>query len=260
METVDFDIEYPGEALDQTEEWIRLVADEKSEKIRLHDYGRFFEIPGLYEEVVYRRLKCCSPVTICSLLKDRMLRSGTVPKDLRVLDFGAGNGMIGECFTQIIGCEKMVGLDIIPQAREAAFRDYPGIYDDYYVMDLSRPQEHHQAELKKWRFNTLTTVAALGYGDIPTLAFMNAFNLVEDQGWIAFNIKERFISNDDDTGYRKVLDYLTEDCIELQTTHRYCHRLSLAGDPLFYHAVIGKKLKNIPSPQRTAEALQSIPN
>ena len=40
------------------------------------------------------------------------------------------------------------------------------------------------------------TVAALGYGDIPPQAFAEAFNLISDHGWVAFNIKDRFLQEE----------------------------------------------------------------
>jgi hypothetical protein len=36
----------------------------------------------------------------------------------------------------------------------------------------------------------MTSVAALGFGDIPPEVFESAFELVEDGGWAAFTIKE----------------------------------------------------------------------
>jgi hypothetical protein len=36
--------------------------------------------------------------------------------------------------------ESVVGVDIIPEAQEAADRDRPGVYEDYYVVDLTRMQ------------------------------------------------------------------------------------------------------------------------
>ncbi len=262
MAISEYDIRYPenNTSLDQDEEWITLVRNNKNEKIRLHDYDRFFKIPGLYEEVLYRELKCCSPITICSLLHEKISKSDESDQPIRVLDFGAGNGMIGECLKKTVKCEKIVGFDILEQARDAAMRDYPGIYDDYYVLDLSQLKKEERANLKKWRFDALVTVAALGYGDIPALAFMNAFNLIEKKGWIAFNIKERFISSNDGTGFQKLVDHLAHDCMELMTFQRYCHRLSLSGKPLYYYAVIGRKTADISSPERIIQTLESVPN
>ena len=55
---------------------------------------------------------------------------------LRVLDVGAGNGMVGEELDRM-GARHIVGVDIIPEAKEAAERDRPGVYDDYFVVDLT---------------------------------------------------------------------------------------------------------------------------
>lgn len=230
--------------LDQNEEWIELLTDEGPQKIRLHDYARFFEIPGLYDQF-YRTLHCRSPQVVCETLKAQLVKNGSVAESLRVLDFGAGNGQVGERLAKDLGCEAVVGLDIIPQAQEAARRDRPKVYDDYYVMDLTHPTEKEREKLSRWRFNALVTVAALGYGDIGAKAFVNAFNLLEKGAWVAFNIKDRFLSQGDDTGFKETVNRLLEDSLELLEARRYRHRFSLAGDPLHYVVIVGRKLSNI---------------
>jgi predicted TPR repeat methyltransferase len=244
----DYEVEIPKEccSLDQNEEWIRVITEEGVETLRLHDYARFYEIPGLYEDVMYERLKCDSPRMVASALKSALKKTnGESNGDaLRTLDFGAGNGMVGECLKDELECEPMVGLDIIPQAREATERDRPEVYDAYYVADLSRLDAPLLEDLDKWRFNTLVTVAALGYGDIPTKAFINAFNLVEEGGWVAFNIKDRFLSDEDDSGFRGVLNDMMGGSMELLESKRYRHRISLAGEPLHYYAIVGRKLRD----------------
>ena len=249
MDCETYEVHFPKNAceLDQNEEWIKVVTNNGSKKLRLHDYSDFFDIQGLYEEVMCDKLKCNSPNVVCSLLEKEMVKSDDEIDKLRALDFGAGNGMVGECFSEKFDCEAMVGLDIIPEAKTAAYRDRPEVYDEYYVMDLSTIKENDQKTLEKWNFNTLLTVAALGYGDIPTKAFINAFNVIEEGGWIAFNIKDRFMSEKDDSGYRCALDAMMGDSLDLLQTVQYRHRLSLAGDPLHYYAVIGRKLKDIES-------------
>jgi hypothetical protein len=113
-------------------------------------------------------------------------------------------------------------------------------------MDLSQPGDEETDHLSQWDFNGLVTVAALGYGDIPAQAFLNAFNLVDDGGWVAFNIKERFLSDEDETGYRDTLDLMMGDSFYLHQSKRYCHRLALCGEPLHYHAIVGRKIKDVP--------------
>jgi predicted TPR repeat methyltransferase len=244
----DLQITYPSDAceLDQNEEWVKVQTEDGMKKIRLHDYGRFFEIPGLYEEVVYNRLKCESPQVVCDTLQQAMTKVGVEEEDLAVLDFGAGNGMVGEQMKDQFECKSLVGIDIIPQAQEATERDRPGLYDDYYVMDMSTLNGRNEKNLEKWGFNALVTVAALGYGDIPAQAFLNAFNLLDEGGWVAFNIKDRFLSDEDDTGYRETLDRLMGDSLSVLESKRYRHRLSLAGDPLHYYAIAGRKIKDAP--------------
>ena len=243
----DYEINFPknSETLDQDEEWVMLICGNRLERIRLHDYGKIYNIPGLYEEVVYNRLKCDSPRVICAMLKRELEKSGDAPEALRILDFGAGNGIVGECLEEQIGCDSLVGVDIIPEAASATHRDRPGLYDDYYVMDLCDIRENEEASLVKWKFNALVTIAALGYGDIPSRAFVNAFNLLENDAWIAFNIKDRFLTEEDGTGFKETFDTMFDDSLQVLQSKRYCHRLSMSGEPLHYVAIVGKKSNDV---------------
>ena len=80
----------------QDEVYFYLLEGESRKKFRLHDYDRIFEIPGLYEQVVYERLKCQSPKIVMDVLRDSVSQSHQRLNELRVLDLGAGNGMAGE--------------------------------------------------------------------------------------------------------------------------------------------------------------------
>jgi len=247
MASAKYEVVYPDRDndLDQNEEFFKLVTEGGEQRLRIHDYDRVYEVPGLYEEVVYDRLKCDSPDTVCSLLAQEIEKAGGPESEMRVLDFGAGNGIVGECLVEKFDCEAVVGLDIIPEAKEAAHRDRPEIYDDYFVMDLSEPSNDDLQTLGRWNFNVLLTVAALGFGDIPTQGFINAFNLVETKGWVAFNIKDRFMTDADDTGYHDTISAMMGDSLEAFKIKHYCHRLSMCGDPLHYYAVVGRKKSNI---------------
>jgi hypothetical protein len=145
-----------------------------------------------------------------------------------------------------MGADSLVGIDIIEEAAEAAERDRPGLYDDYHVADLTRLSENVARTLDKKNFNCMTVVAALGFDDIPPLAFVKGFNMIASPGWVAFNIKEDFVCNDDATGFCRLIDHMTRNGIlEIKARDRYRHRLCQDGTPLYYYAMVGEKCRNI---------------
>ena len=48
-------------SISQDEEWLEVRTRGHLKRIRFHDYGELYKIPGLYEKLFYERLKCCSP-------------------------------------------------------------------------------------------------------------------------------------------------------------------------------------------------------
>ena len=244
MSTAEYDVRLPnaGDAsFDQDEEWCELLVDGRPRRIRFHDYHEIYSIPGLYERLFYELLECDSPRAVTALLGKELRARGRHPSDLRVLEVGAGNGMVGEELDDL-GVPTIVGVDIIEEAAAAAERDRPGIYDDYLVLDLTAIPANTHAELRGRSFNCLVTVAALGFGDIPPEAFANAFNLIETGGLVAFNIKEDFLDDGDGSGFAQLIKRaLADGSIVLSAEQRYRHRLSIAGDPLHYVALVAEK-------------------
>ena len=101
-------------------------------------------------------------------------------------------------------------------------------------------------ELEGYRFNVLTCVAALGFGDIPTRAFTAAYNLIRPGGWIAFNIKEEFLTNGDRSGFSGLIRAMLDDgTLELRQRRRYQHRLATDRHPLYYVAIVGIKWRDV---------------
>jgi predicted TPR repeat methyltransferase len=198
-------------------------------------------MPGLYEQLFYDRLKCESPTKVSALLKTVVNSLGGSVSQLRVLDVGAGNGMMGEALSKY-GVSRLVGIDISQEAHDATQRDRPGVYDAYYVTDLTRLEARQREELLGWRLDCMTSVAALGFDDIPPRAFLEAFNLVETGGWVAFNIKESFLDNRDNSGFSQFIKQLIlSDYIDLHHLERYRHRISIDGDSLYYFAIVARK-------------------
>jgi len=226
---------------DQDEEFCDVVVDGEVRRIRFHDYDRIYEIPGLYEKLFYEELKCQSPEVVVGLLEESLDATGTPPEQLRVLDLGAGNGMVGERLAEI-GVSDLVGVDIIPEAAEAARRDRPDLYDDYIVADMTALRAEEERRLREWRFTCLTSVAALGFGDVPPEAFQTAYDLIEDDGLVAFCIKEDFLRDGDGSGFARMVHSMLESGeLDVVGEQRYEHRRSAVGDPLPYVALVARK-------------------
>ena len=205
-----------------------------------------YKIKKLYEQLFYERLKCQSPQKVSEALKYSLSQVQENLSELRVLDLGAGNGMMGEQLRKH-GVARLVGVDIIPEAKEAAERDRPMVYDTYYVVDFCNLTVEQKEDLKEWSFNCLTTVAALGFGDIPPKAFIEAFNIISPKGWIAFNIKETFLDKSDETGFSiAIRELIFSEYLDVYYLERYQHRLSMEGQPLYYFAIVGRKNADIP--------------
>lgn len=228
-------------ALQQDEEYFELEEDGCRRRIRFHDYAQIYSVPGLYERLFAETLMCRSPEVVVDLLQETLLGHQQQPGDLRVLDFGAGNGMVGEELARL-GVQSIVGLDELQEAKQAAERDRPGVYDAYYAIDITAPEPGVQRELENAHFNCLTCVAALGFGDIPADVFRAALHLIADDGWVAFNIRDRFVTATDRSGFAELLDDMTASGELVEHARlRYPHRLGLSGEPLHYVAVVAQK-------------------
>lgn len=249
MKHQQYNIKFPvteSHQLGQDEVFFYLTENGQETRVRFHEYGDIYKRPGLYEQLFYQRLKCNSPKKVADILA-KVLRDNRVEMtELRVLDFGAGNGMFGEQL-HMVGVARVIGVDISEEAYIACERDRPGLYDAYYVCDFCNLDAATRQELASWQIDCLSCVAALGFGDIPARAFATAFNLVAPSGWVAFNIKESFLLESDTSGFsRLVKSLLVSDALEVHHLERYRHRISIDGRQLFYYALVGKKEFDIP--------------
>jgi len=232
--------------LSQDEAFFNLLEGERTLRIRFHDYHEIYRRPGLYEQVFYERLKCNSPDVLSESLARAVQAEGGSLSQLRVLDLGAGNGAMGEKLAAR-GVSRVVGADIIPEAREAALRDRPGVYDEYYVGDFAQLSPTQREAVAAWHVDAVTCVAALGFGDIPPATFFRALEFVAEGGWVAFNIKETFLDRSDESGFSRLIrELIFSEYLDVHHLQRYRHRLSMEGLPLFYFALVGRKVKNIP--------------
>jgi predicted TPR repeat methyltransferase len=227
--------------LEQDEEFFEIEEDGERRRLRCHDYGEIYSVPGLYERIFAEVLSCRSPQVVVDLLDETLEREDEDASELCAVDLGAGNGMVAEELARI-GAEEIVGVDLLEEAKEAAERDRPGLYDAYHALDLTELEPEVSEELEGRGFNCLTCVAALGFGDMPPDAFRAAYDLVAPGGWIAFNIRDQFLENGDASGFSRLLDELFESGKMVEhARHRYRHRVSVNGEPLYYIAVVAQK-------------------
>jgi hypothetical protein len=235
-----------AKTLGQDEAYFTLDENGEKRNFRFHDYDEIFSRPGLYEQLFHCHLRCASPRFVIALLERVVAGFGKSMSDLNVLDLGAGNGMVGaELLSH--GVQSIVGLDILPEAREAAERDRPGVYDAYYVADLIDLPSSVAGELESYKFNCLVCIAALGFGDIPPEAFLKAFSLTSSSAWLALNIKDSFFGHSDQSGFSNLIKRLIADAyIQILHVERYRHRISVAGEPLYYYAFIFRKIRDVP--------------
>jgi SAM-dependent methyltransferase len=232
----------PNSKFSQDDEWCVVAEPDGGwAEYRFHDYDRIFTVPGLYEKIFYDVLGCDSPRFMVGLLSEALAQAGVPAPSLRVLDLGAGNGIMAEELAAV-GVEHSVGVDILPEARDAALRDRPGLYADYQVADLTRLPAAARETLAGHRLNALTVVAALGFGDIPPAAFRTAYDLVEPDGWVVLTIKDAFLEDTDTSGFGGMIgESIRSGALEVVRRERFQHRLATDSSPLLYEGIVARK-------------------
>jgi predicted TPR repeat methyltransferase len=243
---MDIEIPIVSNMLDQDQEYILFDRGRKRSKIKLHDYQTIFSVPGLYEKIVYEILECNSPKVVIKLLEEQMHNESVDISDITVLDMGAGNGIVGEELINI-GVHEVIGVDIIAEAKDAAYRDRPEVYSDYIVDDLALPEQETQKMLEDKNIDCVTCVAAIGYGDIPPKTLANAINYTDEQGWIALCVKDDFLRECDNSGVCELYEELIQkEVVDVKKKKNYIHRKSISGKKLNYDAIIARKNTDIP--------------
>ena len=239
---MDLEVELQAAADDdQTQESLVLThPDGRTERFRLHEYSRVYAVPGLYEEVVQRRLQCASPRRLADLLVTCAADAGVEPAELSVFDLGAGNGVVGEEL-RARGVATLLASDNVAAARDAALRDRPGLYAEYLVGDTDDlPQV---ADLiGAHRLNGLVAAGALGLGHISAGSFHRLWSAFAGEAWFAVSVHEELA----EPGASDFGDYLAEfaqrgDWGDIVVRERFRHRLTMAGAPIHYLAIVARK-------------------
>lgn len=229
----------PGRSQEE-ERLIVHFEDGRQEEMPLHEYGRVYAIPGLYEDVVQRQLACASPSELAGALIREVEAEGASLSDLRVLDIGAGNGVVGEELRGLGLAAPLIGLDNEPEAGPAAHRDRPGLYAEYLIGDLddfsigSLVEDHD--------LNCLVGAGALGLGHISAASFDRAWRAFPPGAWLAVTAAEEVLSPAGDP----LAEYVAalrrgEHGTGVRHLGRFRHRLRMSGEPIYYYVIVARR-------------------
>lgn len=122
----------------QDDEWCEIIEEDTVTLIRFHAYAKVFRYAGLYDQLFGgpgSETQCVSPQVIARLLESQLHHHIPANDDhdpkhktsLRVLDVGAGNGMMGEAIRGLArgGGAKIVGCDILRARGQGGSRARP---------------------------------------------------------------------------------------------------------------------------------------
>jgi trans-aconitate methyltransferase len=227
--------ETPGRA-QQEEAFVLTRDDGTSERIVLHDYSKVYAVPGLYEEVVQHQLNCASPQVLAQTLADAVAEAGGSTADLRVLDIGAGNGVVGEEL-HARGAQVVAGTDGVEAARDAARRDRPGLYEVYEIagvddIDVKQLVADHG-------LNTLTSAGALGIGHVEIADVAQWWAAFPPGSWFAVTVP---LDVADPAG-EDLLGVLAaaEPTTKVVRQENFAHRRRMSGETITYSVIVARK-------------------
>ena len=216
------------------------IALNDHETVHLHEYTRIYAVPGLYEHVVQERLRCTSPQVAAAGFLRAAERLGLEPGALTVLDVGSGTGLVGE-FVRDGGVARVVGVDALPAAREAALRDRPGVYADYVIGDFQRDDDTLREALRPYPLGGLVSAGAFGGTHATPRALENALALLPAGAPVAFTLDERWMDESDPDGFGvAVAKAVAEGSLAALERSRFQHRVTTTGEPIFYELIVGR--------------------
>jgi SAM-dependent methyltransferase len=210
------------------------------ERFTMHDYGRVYAVPGLYEEVVQRMLACATPDRVARLLAGGAAALDRPLRDVRVLDLGAGNGVSGAALAAA-GMRPVVAIDVEPAARDATLRDRPGLYELVLTADVAQLAPEDAAAIRALRPNALTLVGALGNDHVGPGDLQAAARLLAEDALVAYAYPEY----EDDVALRAALADLG-DVAELGR-ERYVHRRTASGGQRTWEAAVVRLIRRTTS-------------
>ena len=223
----------------QGQESLIVEIEGKVEEIRLQDYDRIYRIPWLYDRI-FELLGYNSPAAICEAFSKLLIKQGISPSELRVLELGAGSGIVGGHLKKM-GVGYLTGIDILNSAKEAVQRDKPGLYEKYYAVDLTQLPEQIEQELKSQQYNSMVVVSATGWDHISVAGLEKALEILVPGAWVIYHTKRKQNDNSHGVSVKWIDQMIDSRRIKLQLQEPCFHRYSINKEPIYYEIIIGSK-------------------
>lgn len=174
---------------------------------------------------------------------DNFLKHKDIGDDeLRVLDIAAGCGLAGKYMRDISSPKSINGLGTLESARISCLRDYPKIYDDYYVLNLRDIKSDEKTLLKEKMFNCINIVSASGGSDdfeyhyVELQEYEIILELIIPRGYVILNVREIELK-----GQIEIKKLLGKHC-NLINESPYTHRQLLNGNAIAHKVLVYKVL------------------
>lgn len=112
-----------------------------------------------------------------------------VSKDVKILDAGAGTGLVGEILYQN-GYSNLEGMDISAEMLEEAQKKnvYSALYQKVMGEPLGLPSDS---------FDVIVSVGVFTYGHAPSSSFDELIRITKPGGYIIFTMRLDFYENSD---------------------------------------------------------------
>ena len=210
------------------------------QELRVHDYDKVYAVPGLYEAIVQDRLECASPQVLADALTAAVVEAGEDAGALRVLDLGAGNGVVAEALRARGVSGPFVGLDPEPAAAPAAARDRPGLYTEYFTATLDQvPVADIVAE---HGLTCLEGAGALGLGHVTRSEVETAWSAFPVGSWLAVTFSEEVLGPEGGELGEFVTALQEAQDTDVVRLERFRHRLTMSGEELFYYVLVARRV------------------
>lgn len=232
--------------LRQADERFTAIVEGDRRQFEMHDYRTMYRVPMLYDTMLYGWLRCETPRLLAQHFKRLQAAAPDAAPDadneIRMLEVGAGSGAFASALHHELPAIRILGLDIIEEARLAAQRDRPGAYEAYLVADLCNMSEEAEARVTALAPNCVGVASATGWGNhIPVAGFEQAFAYLQPKGWFIFHVKP----NDPDPECVALVEWIEAKLrngeIVDSESDKIFHRYGVTGEEIYYDYVIGRK-------------------